>query len=663
MTLRSRLGIRLSVLLLLAVAITCVDGLPAAAQNNPANPFANLFGGIIRGAQQQAARDSWIKVDPDVRTCVQQTMSNNNHRPITIDGLVANGIGPENPNVSLDVQSCTQRVTAYRQQAQAAEQARQQAAIDLADQRQRQREEAERRKAEEQRKREEADKQAAIDMTKRIQVALEILDLYAGPTGGDMDTKTRDAIKDYQKSIHNAATGTLTVPQQNSLFAAAAEKTTQKERSVAIAREQESWQSFVAAHPSLTNIISGNGNDLVVLLNTNTPEYRSGQVALTLSGKIDSSAKVTVIAFAKAAETFHDEDGRQVSLKALEAHGINPDRSILSFPLPTQQFVGAADVIVLSRDAFSNYPFLGVPGARAELIKMLDSEHLALIFSILDSDISVARAQRIAAVADAAKKLEQERSQAERQVAERTRRSEEIGTAIASGKITDYALITLDGRPLSGICATAPKDLGVIDIFDGVPSAITRLPRLPQGDDDHVFLALRRGECSAAVGKSADLKAILAGLYRDQLAFSIFPQTIALSEAEEKLAAFEKAEEGRRKRDAAESAERAAAQRDAEEVRKQVMAKQDSLAPKCDDNLTRDALRSAIEHNAISNIATLRLLDLNTIRQISFDPIKLERWCAATFVLNSGQQMREYRLWPNSDKTGFLVEIRAPSMQ
>jgi hypothetical protein len=113
-----------------------------------------------------------------------------------------------------------------------------------------------------------------------------------------------------------------------------------------------------------------------------------------------------------------------------------------------------------------------------------------------------------------------------------------------------------------------------------------------------VFLSLRRGECNAVVGKAVDLKAVAAGLYRDRLTFTVFPETIALADAEAKLAAFAKVREDARKREAEQSAQRVAERKAAELIHQETLAKQDRFLPRCDADSTRDALKGAIERGA-----------------------------------------------------------------
>jgi len=77
----------------------------------------------------------------------------------------------------------------------------------------------------------------------------------------------------------------------------------------------------------------------------------------------------------------------------------------------------------------------------------------------------------------------------------------------------------------------------------------------------------------------------------------------------------------------------------------------------CDSSEARQALTNAIENNATSNIATLRLLDLQNIQEVSYDPAARTRRCSATFVLNSGRESSGYTLSPASTPGNLLVEI------
>ena len=78
---------------------------------------------------------------------------------------------------------------------------------------------------------------------------------------------------------------------------------------------------------------------------------------------------------------------------------------------------------------------------------------------------------------------------------------------------------------------------------------------------------------------------------------------------------------------------------------------------KCDSYEAREALVDAIEQNATRNIATLRLLDLQNVQEVSYDAETRTRRCNATFVLNSGRESSGYTLSPASTPDSFLVEI------
>lgn len=77
----------------------------------------------------------------------------------------------------------------------------------------------------------------------------------------------------------------------------------------------------------------------------------------------------------------------------------------------------------------------------------------------------------------------------------------------------------------------------------------------------------------------------------------------------------------------------------------------------CDSREARRALADAIEHNASSNAATLRLLDLQDIQELSYDESTQTRRCTATFVLNAGRERSTFVLSPASSRGQFLVEI------
>lgn len=77
----------------------------------------------------------------------------------------------------------------------------------------------------------------------------------------------------------------------------------------------------------------------------------------------------------------------------------------------------------------------------------------------------------------------------------------------------------------------------------------------------------------------------------------------------------------------------------------------------CDSYEAREAIVDAIENNSTSNIATLRLLDLQNIEEVSYNAETRTRRCSATFVLNSGRESSAYTLSPASTPDSFLVEI------
>lgn len=64
--------------------------------------------------------------------------------------------------------------------------------------------------------------------------------------------------------------------------------------------------------------------------------------------------------------------------------------------------------------------------------------------------------------------------------------------------------------------------------------------------------------------------------------------------------------------------------------------------PVCDSADVRSAVTNAIEQNASSNIATLRLLDMTNVSEIAAN--EAERLCAATLVLNSGEVQTRVRV-------------------
>lgn len=97
--LRTTLG-----LLLAALAAATLGATPAAAQTNgTANAVAGLFGALIQGAQQSAARKSWQAVTPEARSCVDTAISG---KGLTVDQLVQAGIKPDDARVARITNFC-----------------------------------------------------------------------------------------------------------------------------------------------------------------------------------------------------------------------------------------------------------------------------------------------------------------------------------------------------------------------------------------------------------------------------------------------------------------------------------------------------------------------------------------------------------------------------
>lgn len=61
---------------------------------------------------------------------------------------------------------------------------------------------------------------------------------------------------------------------------------------------------------------------------------------------------------------------------------------------------------------------------------------------------------------------------------------------------------------------------------------------------------------------------------------------------------------------------------------------QPEFIPTCDSPVVREAVQDAIERNAASNIATLRLLDMQNVHELKANPT--QRLCGASLVLNNG---------------------------
>lgn len=102
----------------------CIIGIlgcgPALAQDNG----GGFFGTILQSLQNAAAQAAWQTVEPDVQNCLA---SQYNLNPAD---LASQGIGPGDPRVAPDVQSCRQAVA--QQQQQGGDQ-QQQASVDPAE--------------------------------------------------------------------------------------------------------------------------------------------------------------------------------------------------------------------------------------------------------------------------------------------------------------------------------------------------------------------------------------------------------------------------------------------------------------------------------------------------------------------------------------------------
>ena len=482
------------------------------------------------------------------------------------------------------------------------------------------------------------------------------------------DAQLRPAIIAYEKAYGMPEAGFLTTIQEAQLFQRARDQELTQERAAEaakaeekrqtdIASEKDKWQSFQAQNPSATKLVQGDTNDILALLDTGTSRYKSGQIILTLSGKIDASGQISVAVLGTAANVLKDRDGGTAITKALATYQARADQAKLHYVESPARLLDGSDIYIVTRGALSEFPFLGTIGIRDELIAALSSSRLVSIFAVQGNDIAAARAQRLAAEEEAKRRQEQQQAQAQKHADEMVQKSETIRAGIAAGKIADFALITIDGHTSAAVCASTPADIDVLDAFDELPSAIKTLPRKAPGDADHIFLEIRRGSCGALIGKGTDLQPVMAGLYRDQVAFSVFPQTVPLDLAAAKLTAIAKQKEAARERTDAERARLVKAQEAAAKADADLRKSQDALVPKCDDRVAIAALKDVFQHNAMSKLVSLRLLDVSDVTQLSFDPNRPERSCNALFALNTGEQRKQYRIWLSSDKTSPLVEV------
>lgn len=79
--------------------------------------------------------------------------------------------------------------------------------------------------------------------------------------------------------------------------------------------------------------------------------------------------------------------------------------------------------------------------------------------------------------------------------------------------------------------------------------------------------------------------------------------------------------------------------------------------PQCGEAIARELMKNAIEQNASANTATLRLLDLTDVKELSFSADKKERVCTGTAFLNSGKARVNYRIWITSNNR-LLIDVR-----
>ena len=394
------------------------------------------------------------------------------------------------------------------------------------------------------------------DRRDAISCLLEATDVRLQALGGAPpsapDSALRDAITAYQKSLGIAQTGNLTPTQQTELIAKAASirakqqheaevAKAQQERDAQIVAEKEAWRKFLATNESAAKLsAAGDPEDLVGLLDTETPEYKSGQIVLTLNGQIDSKGRVSVDILGSAADVLRDKDGGDVGRKAMASHGVDPSNANIRYPNPTRTFVDGSDLYVVQRKALSDYPFLGVAGLRTSFMDALSGGHLIPILTIQNTDIASARTQRLAAEQKAQKQLAQQQAEAQKRADDLVQRSARIREGLSNGEITDYGLITVDGHNSQTVCALDSNDLDLLDAFDDAPPELKSAARKTEGDDDKLFVATRRGDCRALIAKGADLKTLMSGLYRDQVAFSVFPRTISLADAAKAIEAIAK---------------------------------------------------------------------------------------------------------------------------
>ena len=80
-----------------------------------------------------------------------------------------------------------------------------------------------------------------------------------------------------------------------------------------------------------------------------------------------------------------------------------------------------------------------------------------------------------------------------------------------------------------------------------------------------------------------------------------------------------------------------------------------SQIPKCDDADAKESVRKVIEENP-NQQAKLKVLDLDNIKEVSYDAAKPQRNCSGTVTLNTGEQNILYKFWFSSDKT-VLVRV------
>lgn len=99
--------------LLAAFALLAFAAMPAKAQeNSPQNTIGaigNLFGALAQAGAKANAERAWAKVNPQITQCANTMLSGKN---VTVDQLIAAGLGPNDQRIAPIINACNAVLTA-----------------------------------------------------------------------------------------------------------------------------------------------------------------------------------------------------------------------------------------------------------------------------------------------------------------------------------------------------------------------------------------------------------------------------------------------------------------------------------------------------------------------------------------------------------------------